>query len=35
MCTSSWKQERRNGMRNCWRVDREGDNNWTIREIKE
>ena len=27
---SSWTQGRRNGMRNCWRVDLEGDNNWTV-----
>jgi hypothetical protein len=23
---------RRNVMRNCWRVNREGDNNWTVKE---
>jgi hypothetical protein len=23
------RQERRDGMRNFWRADQEGDNNWT------
>jgi hypothetical protein len=29
--TSSWRQERRNGMRNYQRVDWEGDNNYTVK----
>jgi hypothetical protein len=28
--TSSWQQGRRNGMRNCWRVDMKEDNNWIV-----
>jgi hypothetical protein len=24
----------RNGMRNCGREDKEGDNNWTVKKIK-
>jgi len=23
--------ERRNGMRNCWKANREGDNDWTVK----
>jgi hypothetical protein len=28
MGRSSWRWEKRNEMRNCWRADREGDNDW-------
>jgi len=24
-----------NGMKSCWRVDQEGDNDWTVKKIKE
>jgi hypothetical protein len=27
----SWRWGRRNRMRNCQRVDREGDNDWTVK----
>ena len=27
----SWRQGRRNGMRNCQRVDCEGDKNWNVK----
>jgi hypothetical protein len=30
----SWRQGRRNGMRNCQRVDCEGDKNWNVKRIK-
>jgi hypothetical protein len=33
--TSSWRQGKRNGMKNCWRVDLEGDNDWTTKKIKD
>jgi hypothetical protein len=29
--TSSWRQKRRNGMRNCQRGEWEGDSNWTVK----
>jgi hypothetical protein len=32
---SSWRQERRNGMRNFQKEDQEGDNNWTVQKIKD
>jgi hypothetical protein len=28
--TFSSRLEKKNGMRNCWKVDREGDKNWTV-----
>jgi hypothetical protein len=28
--TSSWRQERRNGMRNCEREDQNGGNDWIV-----
>ena len=32
MGKSSWRQERRNGMRNCGRADQEaGGNDWTVK----
>jgi hypothetical protein len=33
--TSSWRWERRNRMRNSQRVNREGDDYWTVKKIKE
>jgi hypothetical protein len=29
--TFSWRWGRRNVMRNCWRADWEGDNDWTVK----
>jgi hypothetical protein len=29
--TSSWKRRERNGIRNIWRADQEGNNNWTVK----
>jgi hypothetical protein len=29
--TSSWRQGRGNGMKNCGRADQEVDNNWTVK----
>jgi hypothetical protein len=31
MGTFSWIWSRRIGMRNCHRVDQEGDNDWTVK----
>jgi hypothetical protein len=31
MGTSSWRQGRRNGIKNCWREDLEGDRDWTVK----
>jgi hypothetical protein len=33
--TSSWRLERKNGMRNCQRAGKEGDNDWTVKKIKD
>jgi hypothetical protein len=35
MGTSSWRWRRKKGMRNCKRVDQEGDNDWTVKNIKD
>jgi hypothetical protein len=32
---TSWRWGKRNGMRNCWRADREGDNEWSVKNIKD
>jgi hypothetical protein len=31
--TSSWRQGRRNGMRNCRRVDWDGNSDWTVKKL--
>jgi hypothetical protein len=28
---SSWRQGRKNGLRNCWRAEWEGDKDWTVK----
>jgi hypothetical protein len=33
MGISSWRQGRKDGMRNSQMADREGDNNWTVKKI--
>jgi hypothetical protein len=32
---SSWRWGRRNGMRNCQRVDWKGDDDWIVKKIKD
>jgi hypothetical protein len=29
--TSSWRQGRRKGMKNCFRADQEEDKDWTVK----
>jgi hypothetical protein len=33
--TSSGRQGRRDGIKNCWRAEQEGDNDWTVKKIKD
>jgi hypothetical protein len=33
--TSSWRQERRNRVRNCQRTEQERDNDWTVKKFKD
>jgi hypothetical protein len=30
----SWRWGRKNGMRNCQRVEQEGHNEWTVKKLK-
>lgn len=33
--TPSWRWERRNGTRNRWRAEWDGDDDWTVKKIKD
>ena len=33
--TSSWREGRRNGISNCWMAEWEGDNDWTVKKMKD
>ena len=32
--TSSWRQGRKNGIRNCQWAEQEGENDWTVQKIQ-
>jgi hypothetical protein len=33
--TSYWRWGRKNGPRNCWTAEQDGDNDWTVKKIKD